>query len=743
VRCRRVCLPIAISVMAGLVIPLSTAQATTGATANSSPGTRLAGVHPTSPRMAPARLSAAKVPQGALEAANLPQGIAPPTRGSGSLHGLRRIDATSSRQNAEKIGSAYAAGPIYATPPSPSIGVGPTRVLEAVNGSVAYYDKATGVALNRESLDVLAGYLGEEIASSPQVVYDVRSSRWFVSVAFTEYDATPTFVGSRIVLLVSKNNAPASMADFTVRDVTTSTTTLLDEPLLAVTADKVVVRTNSYDPSSLAPSGTDLWIMNLAALVPPDPNNPPALVVSKSSFNTAHEGMAVASSYGTSPGDADTYLTYWQNSGATPTANLGVIRVSGAAAPYTVTDSTVPTPTGGAPVPPTPVAVPAPASTGVVPIYAGDFQPVSAVARGSGLWSASVVTCTPDGDTTVRDCVRVVGSSTGASPALTVDETYSRLGSDLWAPAVTVDSANDLHLTANVVSAGSTVGVLHDLRSAAGSWLAAPMVRWSGVTYHPLAGVDDVASGATSLYWSARASAVPDSDPANSDVWTAAETVAPYAAATYPSGGNWADTVWRVGSGRTLSASPLTRTPSLVTYWGISKLATSVNVSGTGIGRNWPVRLESRAHGVGSYLPSIYSASTTAGAFAYSVRPALSTDYRVAVLDPVTGAPWAYSSAAALSVRWAVTLKPSASSRRHGARILFTGKVGPAVRVAVYLQRYSGGAWRTLGLARTNSASAYGISSVLLKGRWYYRVYVPSYANRIAAFSASVRVTGT
>ena len=736
-RCRRgVFLPIVIVVAVGLALPTAAAGST-----------RAPVVHPShtgsTSHTSPAALAAMKVPQAALGAAQAPQGIAPPARGVASLHGLRRIDATTSRQNADKIGNLYGSGPIYATPPSPTLGVGPTRVIEAVNGSVSYYDRTTGGGLNRESLDVFAGYAGNEIASSPQVFYDVRSARWFVTVAFTEYDNAKAFIGSRVVILVSKNNAPSSMADFVAHDVSSTTAAILDEPLLIVTSDKVVVRTNSFDSSTLAPVGTDLLIMNLSGLVPADPNNPPPLAIADNSLSIPHEGMAVASSYGSAAGDAAAYLTYWQTSGSSPTANLGVIGITGTTIPYTVTDSTVPVPVGGAPVPPTDVAALAPASTGTVPIYGGDFQPVSAVARGPVLWSASIVTCTPDGDSTARSCVRLVGTTTGTTPTLSVDETYSRLGSNLWAPAITLDSTSQVHLTANLLDAGSTVGVIHDVRAADGSWLAAPLVRWSGATYHPLTGVDDVASGATSLFWSARAAVVPDPDPTSTDVWTAAQTVAPYAAATYPDGGNWADSVWRVGAGRSVSAAALTRTPPVVTYGGWSKLASAVYVSGTGVGRNWPVRLESRAHGIGAYVPAAYSNSTTAGAFAYMVRPALNTDYRIAVLDPVTGAPWAYSGAAVVSVKWSATVKASATKRLHGSKITFTGKVSPTTRMTVYLQRLYKGRWYGAGSAKTNSASVYGVSAVLAKGLWYYRLYAPAYANHLAAYSVSVRVTGT
>ena len=681
------------------------------------------------------------MPQAALGAARAPQGIALPTRGSASVHGLRRIDATTSRQNADKIGNSYGTGPIYATPPSPTIGVGPTRVIEAVNGTVSYYDKATGVVLNRESLDLFADYAGNEVASSPQVFYDARTLRWFVTVAFTQYNNNNAFIGSRVVILVSKNDTPATMADFVAHGVSSTTAAILDEPLLIVTSDKVVVRTNSFDPSTFAPVGTDLLIMNVSGLVPADPNSPLPLAIADVSLSIAHEGMAVASSYGA--GDADAYLTYWQTAGSTPTANLGVIGITGSTIPYTVTDSTVPVPVGGAPVPPTDVAAPTPASTGTVPIYGGDFQPVSAVARGPVLWSASIVTCTPDGDSAARNCIRLVGTTTGASPTLSVDETYSRSGSNLWAPAITLDSTNQLHLTANLLTAGSTVGLLHDVRGADGSWLATPLVRWSGATYHPLTGVDDVASGATSLSWSTRAAAVPDPDPASTDVWTAAQTVAPYVAATHPSGGNWADSAWRVGSGRYVSAAPLLRTPSVVTYGGWSKLASAVYVSGTGVGRNWPVRLESREHGIGSYVLAAYAYSTTAGAFVYNVKPARNTDYRIAVLDPVTGATWAYSGATVVSVRWAATVKASATKRVHGSKITYTGKVSPATRITVYLQRLYKGRWYAAGSAKTSSASVYSVSAVLAKGLWYYRLYVPAYANHLANYSASVRVTGT
>ncbi len=745
-RVRRViCLPIALTVAAGIVVPLSASAASprmsAAPTARAAASATQLGASRRIPSSAHLRPSSMNVPQVASEAVAAPQGIAPPPRNSATLQGLRRIDATTSRQNADQIGSAYGTPAIYATPPSPSIGVGPTKVIEVNNGSVSYYDKPTGVLLRRESLDLFAGFLGAEVASSPQAFYDVRTGRWFITVAFTEYDNTNTFVGSRIVILVSRTNAPASASDFVPHDLFTSPTVLVDEPLLVVTSNKVVVRTNSFDPVTLAPIGTNLFTMNLDGLVPPDPNNPPILIIDNHSLSIAHEGMAAATSFGATAGDADAYFTYWLTSGSAPTTNIGVVRVSGTSSPYTFGETSVAA--SGAPVPPTDVASTTPASTGTVPFYGGDFQPLSAVARGNDLWTASTASCTPDTDVAVRNCIRLIHTTTGSTSILTSDETYSRLGANLWAPAVTLDSSNQVHLTANVVWTGSSVGVLHDTRASVGSWLATPLIRLSGATYHPLTGVDDVASGSPFLLWSMRSSAVPDPDPANSDVWTGAETVAPYVAATYPSGGNWADTIWRVGTGRTLTASPLTRNLAVVTYGGTSKLSSSVNISGTGVGRNWLVRLDSRVHGVGAYVPATYVYTTSTGLFAYNAAPMLSRDYRVAVQDPITGAAWVYSAYTSVSVKWSVSIKSSATSRRHGRTIYISGRVGPTSRVTAYLQRLYKGKWHTIKSGRTTSTSLYSIGSVLLTGRWYYRVYVPASSYHLATYSAVIRVIGT
>jgi hypothetical protein len=92
--------------------------------------------------------------------------------------------------------------------------VGPNHVVEALNGSIAVYDKTNGRLVRREGADSFwnaalrrgSGGSVEFLSSvDPRVVYDPTSSRWFVSYLDFESDGS-----THVLLGISDGNSPVS-----------------------------------------------------------------------------------------------------------------------------------------------------------------------------------------------------------------------------------------------------------------------------------------------------------------------------------------------------------------------------------------------------------------------------------------------------------------------------------------------------------------------------------------------------
>ena len=82
-------------------------------------------------------------------------------------------------------------------PPDPTVAVGPSHVVVAVNATIAFYDKATGSETFRASLANAGGFFGALGAGGfvfdPKVIYDHYAQR-FVVVALEVYDPDQSWI---------------------------------------------------------------------------------------------------------------------------------------------------------------------------------------------------------------------------------------------------------------------------------------------------------------------------------------------------------------------------------------------------------------------------------------------------------------------------------------------------------------------------------------------------------------------
>jgi hypothetical protein len=130
--------------------------------------------------------------------------------------------------------------------------------------------------------------------------------------------------------------------------------------------------------------------------------------------------------------------------------------------------------------------------------------------------------------------------------------------------------------------------------------------------------------------------------------------------------------------------------------------------------------------------------SNAAGAYSFSVKPDMSTHYRVDVKK-------AKSQVVSLAVRWKVTRKVSTKHPKRGSRVLFSGLVSPAhVGGTVSIQRRSGSVWKTVKTttlaASTSTSSAYS-TRVRVRRTGTYRVRCEGDGAHDAGNSRTVRLT--
>lgn len=97
------------------------------------------------------------------------------------------------------------------TPPDPHIGVGPSQIVQIVNSSVAFFDKATGAKSFQQPINGAGGFFGglgtTDFVFDPKALYDPVSQRFFIMALELKDDANNKI--SKVVVAVSDDNNPA------------------------------------------------------------------------------------------------------------------------------------------------------------------------------------------------------------------------------------------------------------------------------------------------------------------------------------------------------------------------------------------------------------------------------------------------------------------------------------------------------------------------------------------------------
>jgi hypothetical protein len=162
------------------------------------------------------------------------------------------------------LGAAPVPGPSWQgvdendlAPPDPTGAIGPNSYVEAINLQLAIYNRSGGL-IAKAPFSTLTG-TGSDMLSDPQVLFDVRSNRFYYNILDVGSETAPV---STMEFGFSKSNNPTSLpGDFCNYTLDFGWGgTIADYPKMGTTNDFVLIGVNIY-PTLATFSGSDVgWI---------------------------------------------------------------------------------------------------------------------------------------------------------------------------------------------------------------------------------------------------------------------------------------------------------------------------------------------------------------------------------------------------------------------------------------------------------------------------------------------------
>jgi len=178
---------------------------------------------------------------------------------------------------------------------------------------------------------------------------------------------------------------------------------------------------------------------------------------------------------------------------------------------------------------------------------------------------------------------------------------------------------------------------------------------------------------------------------------------------------------------------------SAVTISGVLRRAgTSTPITGR------TVTLRGRRHGTSTWTTLASKTTSSTGRVAFSAKPARNTDYQLR-FGGAGGQLGRASAAVLVNVRPRISATLSRSSAPLGSTVKLTGTVAPNhAGQRIYLQRYTGGRWRTVTSKLLSSTSSYSFSlRPATRGQHKYRTYKPADGDHAAGTSRTRTLTTT
>ncbi len=244
-------------------------------------------------------------------------------------------------------------------PPSPSIGVGPTQVVVAVNGRIRSYNKTTGVADG--VLDVspdtffasvmtpVGGSVVLNFVSDLHVRYDRLSARWFITTEdVPALNAQVTsFAPNRILIAVSSDSTLTNSTVFTFFQFQADTVNFADDTSLGIDANALYIGANILTPAYVF-AGTNGYVVQKSSVLGTGP-----IVVTTFGLVTSATGVGPLSPRGVDNDDPTATEGYFVGSDNATFSKIMFRRVSdpgsttptiSANIPVTVPTTTFPNP---------------------------------------------------------------------------------------------------------------------------------------------------------------------------------------------------------------------------------------------------------------------------------------------------------------------------------------------------------------------------------------------------------------
>lgn len=178
--------------------------------------------------------------------------------------------------------------------------------------------------------------------------------------------------------------------------------------------------------------------------------------------------------------------------------------------------------------------------------------------------------------------------------------------------------------------------------------------------------------------------------------------------------------------------------PTTIVYGSSTKFSGKLTQVYTGYGVSGAkVELQRRLRGSSTWTAEATTTTGSGGAFSFTRAPWTNRDYRAVHVSGSPSYPGPKSAVRAVLVRQRVSGAFNDSTVRRGTTVRFAGSVAPTrAGKSVYLQRYSGGSWKTVATRTLTSSSTYSVSvRHNIPGTYTYRVYRPSDTRNAAGYS--------
>lgn len=397
-------------------------------------------------------------------------------------------------------------------PPDTQLAAGPTDLMEVDNAVASIWTKS-GTLVNSFDLNNFLGLPSEDLgmgAFDPRIAYDAASGRWFLSASATD----PTNTYNQVFLAVSQTSDPSGGWNvYTVES--NNYGELYDQPMFGVSGDKVVISWNDFGYGSFL--GQETWVLQKSDLLT-------GAAVASVNFGPDSYRFRLVPALNLSAGN-NAYLVYNNSDPTTLLQNtsypsLGFVEITGQPANGNVRwlewDPAI-APTSAPPGATQP--------DGAMAIDTDDDRFVSAVWQNGILWVAGNDACVPSGGSVTQSCLRLIEVSTaGGSPSILQDFDAGVAGTDLYYPAVSLDSSGNLFVAFSYSSASvyASVGATGQPAGAAAGTLDPIVTVEQGQGVY--CGFDCSGGYGTNRWGDYSAAAQDPSNP--SQVWVAGEYAA-------------------------------------------------------------------------------------------------------------------------------------------------------------------------------------------------------------------------